>query len=590
MTTESIQVLHVEDNPGDALLVAHALQKGSFHIRRVDTFHRALNSLKESRPAVILLDLSLPDMDGLQGVIETLDASPGIPLLVLTGADDEVLARKAIREGAQDFLVKGGDLEKTIQRAILLAVERQKSLEGSSETRKRSKPAPMVLSCFETEILKNPEPLVQVRRFMEYLLSRNKLSKEELRLAMTIQSLIDWRLGQLAILKGYLTQQEMYVALARSREWKTRLGEAAKQLEFLSEEQLRDLLETQGNVFRQFLECLLVANLVRETDIPGFLQDCFSDASRPNFKAVGASGTRHELPEGQDPDADPSAARRTETSVRETLRKITGLATLPSIAQHVLTLMQDPEVRMDQVSKILEGDPAASLRILQLANSAAFGGGQKVKLLSQALMRLGIRGTRQVILVFSILDKLKDVEVELAKATWLHCILSGHWARSIVRTRNLPETEEAFLAGLLHDMGKLSVRQYFPEPAAEIDSLAREGMPLEAAERSLLGMTHAEIGAHLCTLWNLPSMLSQAVLYHRSPLNVLAAVHGLSPLTRIVNVSCRLAHDSTALDPLPALSGLPNDFFRDHQLNRTVILEEASSVVKESRDLAGILF
>ncbi len=133
MTLEGIHVLLVEDNPGDARLFLELVRDtGAGHLRldHVDRLEKALARLKDDHFDVVLLDLSLPDEQGLTTLTRTHAHAPNVPIVVLTGLDDEALAVKAVRAGAQDYLVKGrvdGDL---LVRSMRYATERGRAVEA----------------------------------------------------------------------------------------------------------------------------------------------------------------------------------------------------------------------------------------------------------------------------------------------------------------------------------------------------------------------------------------------------------------------------------------------------------------------------
>jgi PAS domain S-box-containing protein len=133
MTLERISVLLVEDNPADARLLREAVREveGSLiHLTHVDTLGKALARLDQERFDVVMLDLSLPDADGLQTLVRTHTRAPAVPIVVLTGLDDEDLAIRAVREGAQDYIVKGQVTSHLLVRAMRYATERKRAVEA----------------------------------------------------------------------------------------------------------------------------------------------------------------------------------------------------------------------------------------------------------------------------------------------------------------------------------------------------------------------------------------------------------------------------------------------------------------------------
>jgi two-component system cell cycle response regulator len=126
---ESYHVLLVDDNPADALLTADILGQGRlgrFTVSRAATFAEAKQRLNTARYDAVLLDLILPDVEGLQAVKAVLAIAPDVPLVVLSGLDDERLALEAVLNGAQDYLIKGQGDAALLRRAIRHAIERKR--------------------------------------------------------------------------------------------------------------------------------------------------------------------------------------------------------------------------------------------------------------------------------------------------------------------------------------------------------------------------------------------------------------------------------------------------------------------------------
>ncbi len=133
------QVLLIEDNPGDADLVRLRLVQGhSGHdVNCVNRLSDGLASIKDNVPAVILLDLNLPDCQGAETYRKVLEKAPNVPVVILSGHDDEALAVKALNQGVQDYLVKGSISSNSLDRAIRYAVERQALLRSLEISRKQ---------------------------------------------------------------------------------------------------------------------------------------------------------------------------------------------------------------------------------------------------------------------------------------------------------------------------------------------------------------------------------------------------------------------------------------------------------------------
>ena len=131
MEARETRVLVVEDNQGDAGLVRFALRAESgadhsFKAEQVIRLHDALQSLKEKPFDLVLLDLTLPDAQGLDTLARVREAAPDLPIVIMTGLNDESMAVEALRRGAQDYLVKGQADSRAVIRAILYAIERKR--------------------------------------------------------------------------------------------------------------------------------------------------------------------------------------------------------------------------------------------------------------------------------------------------------------------------------------------------------------------------------------------------------------------------------------------------------------------------------
>jgi len=139
MGEQSTHILLIEDNPGDADLVRLRLVETDPPVR-VDCVHRlsdALRSLAAEKPALVLLDLNLPDCRGAETFRRVLEKAPDVPVVVLSGQDDEKLAMKAVHHGVQDYLIKSDITSKQLERALHYAIERQGLLRALEMTRKQ---------------------------------------------------------------------------------------------------------------------------------------------------------------------------------------------------------------------------------------------------------------------------------------------------------------------------------------------------------------------------------------------------------------------------------------------------------------------
>jgi HD-like signal output (HDOD) protein/signal transduction histidine kinase len=215
----------------------------------------------------------------------------------------------------------------------------------------------------------------------------------------------------------------------------------------------------------------------------------------------------------------------------ETLR---SLPTLPHILLKTIELCSRPEKGLKEIARLISQDPALSERVLRLANSDFYGLKQKISTIGEALLLLGLEAVKNVAIGSSVCQVFQGPPARHGlnlKRFWWHSARCAAIARLLAVKTAYPSPEEAFLAGLLHDIGKLLLWSNFRREYA-----AAGGLP--AVERSL-GLTHAEAGAWLLARWQLGSFLADAVRYHHERAERIA---GSFPLVRLVfasNLLCR---------------------------------------------------
>jgi putative nucleotidyltransferase with HDIG domain len=167
-------------------------------------------------------------------------------------------------------------------------------------------------------------------------------------------------------------------------------------------------------------------------------------------------------------------------------------------------------------------DPAMTAKLLQLVNSAFFGIARKISNPVEAVQLLGINTVRSLALsihAFSCFDHAKMPELSIDRI-WTHCLVVGNLARKIAQIEELElgTVDEAFISGLLHDLGKLMLAVNMPERYVASLALARKNnIPDLDAEREIFGATHADVGAYLLGLWGLPVPIVEAVALHHLP-------------------------------------------------------------------------
>ena len=218
---------------------------------------------------------------------------------------------------------------------------------------------------------------------------------------------------------------------------------------------------------------------------------------------------------------DPAVRRITAEEVWAKLKSAQDLPTLPKVANKVVRMAVDPNVSLREVARVVESDPALAFKILKVVNSAFYGFSREIGSISLAV---NILGTREVILltlgvsVFSAFPPVPGKPSFDREAFWRHSIGCGAIARALEERFRKGGYDELFSGGLLHDIGKVLLDQYFHLEFLEaLDISWRERIPMEEAELKVFGTTHEEVGGWLAERWQLPEGLVACIRYHHRP-------------------------------------------------------------------------
>jgi putative nucleotidyltransferase with HDIG domain len=214
----------------------------------------------------------------------------------------------------------------------------------------------------------------------------------------------------------------------------------------------------------------------------------------------------------------------------ESLRKIVaGIKKLPSLPQLyslIVAEMQSKEASLKKVGHIISQDVSMSAKILQLVNSAFFGLPQKIADPQQATVFLGIDTLKALVLsihVFSSFTEDSDLFWFSLADMQKRSIMVGRLAKDIARAETADEkvAEEALIAGILHDIGRLIMLKIPEQCRMVMDFIERTGCDLVEAEYTIMKTSHAELGAYLLGLWGIPDNIVEAVAFHHRPSKLL---------------------------------------------------------------------
>jgi putative nucleotidyltransferase with HDIG domain len=217
------------------------------------------------------------------------------------------------------------------------------------------------------------------------------------------------------------------------------------------------------------------------------------------------------------------------------LDRIPNIPTLPAVALKVNRMLQDYDISIKNLSKAIEKDQAMVSKILRLVNSAFYGFRSRINTIPHTVTILGFNTVRNAVVSVSIIDAFSGKDS--AKGFditdfWKHSVAVAVTSRHLGEKTRLFAPDECFVAGILHDMGKVVLAQFFKDLFGQVCVATREqGLSFYEAEKKLLPVNHAQIGGHLAKKWQLPASLFEAISYHHAVrksathFNLLMVVH-----------------------------------------------------------------
>jgi HD-like signal output (HDOD) protein/CheY-like chemotaxis protein len=243
-----------------------------------------------------------------------------------------------------------------------------------------------------------------------------------------------------------------------------------------------------------------------------------------------------------------------DSAIRRVIGAVGTLPSLPRAATELMVAVQEPDVPLDRIGRIIEHDVGMTAKVLQLVNSAFFGIWNHVSSVQTAAGFLGMDTLRQLVLTVEVFRTFRPAEPVPGFSLETLESHSNLAARIAAKLPAPPDSAAAaIVASMLHDAGKLVLAARMPhEFEAALEASARRNVPLHRVETELTGTSHAEIGAYLLGLWGLPAAIVDAVSRHHHPASRGTTGPGLD-LTAITHIADALSWELTD----PSASAVP---------------------------------
>lgn len=219
--------------------------------------------------------------------------------------------------------------------------------------------------------------------------------------------------------------------------------------------------------------------------------------------------------------------------------KAMEIPVLPATAQRALSLMSDPDVSIEKIKWIISTDAGLATKILKVANLAFYGGCRNIENLSQAILRLGLNSVRNIVIAASMRNVYKNFGLT-EKLLWEQTIGSAMASNIISRRTRISDPEDAFIAGLLHDVGKVVLNNEYPKQFAQVmERVYNEAVPYGAAEKEVFEFSQREIGARVVRKWGFPERI-ELLLRHFDNYDTISNERWMYEIVTVVTTADRI--------------------------------------------------
>lgn len=375
--------------------------------------------------------------------------------------------------------------------------------------------------------------LAKLQRFIQYLRTNNVMSQEDVLRAVRQMSVFDRRIGQLGAFRGFLQPDQINTILLEQTRTGVQFGECAVRINLLTSQQVGMLVRLQKDDLFLFAQASVVQKLTTTERVIGHIKSF-----------LGANPDMAKEAE-QEPSQEKVSLDR---EIRSVLKSIEEVSPLPASAQRAALMLEDPKVSLDKVGEVLSLDPGLTSTLLRVVNSAFYGLRDKITSVTKALVVLGIKKLRQLVVAAAVMQKFQSVPPKFAQAFWENAVRTAQWSKELGEHRKMAEIDELFICGLLHNIGHILSMQYFRAHQNKIDEMVAQGKKLLDAEKSVLGGTHADIGGFLFNLWQMPKPTVQSAMYHHHDFNLVLNMPNLTDEVLIIHMAAAICEIDPNLD------------------------------------------
>lgn len=226
--------------------------------------------------------------------------------------------------------------------------------------------------------------------------------------------------------------------------------------------------------------------------------------------------------------------------LKKIVSQIDSLPSLPALYVELVEELKSEDASIEKIGEIISKDIGLSAKIIKLVNSSFFGLRQQITNPAKAVSLLGLDLIKAIVLTSGTFDKFNKLKYPgfSLEQIWEHAMLTGTFAKIMARQSGLDrkDADTVFMAGLLHDVGKLLIAAHLPDSFSKINGLASwNSISMADAEIEVIGTTHGGVGAYLLGLWGLPDAILEAVAFHHTPSKMASTSSYCSGIVHVAN-------------------------------------------------------
>jgi putative nucleotidyltransferase with HDIG domain len=485
MDTSHISVLIVDDEALNRDIFGHALKKAGYHTHSVGNGVKAIEHLKVEKCDIVLLDINMPELNGIQ-VLEQIKTNPvirDIPVMMITAEHDNDTVVRCIKLGAADYIKK--PIEPALLRSRLWrCLQKYKSISDSEAdgTSAAQKTRAHILIVDDDEMHR---AIVKRRLSAEdHIIIEAQNGKEAI-------AALDKDKFDLILLDVTMPEMDGFQTLQRIKS-----SEVNRQIPVL-------MCSADDNpaTIEKCLKAGAVDYILKPFNaslLSARVQSCL---------LVDKSGLVQSSVQPNVPDIIIDLAERLKSNRIQ-------FPIMPDIAIQIDKLFKEKEdIDINEISEIIKSDPALTMRLISISNSAYYRGAMSIKTLEEAIMRLGMKETQNYLLLLTTKSLFASDTAPFNKfldRLWIHSIATAEASRQLGKLLDYPDLNHLFTLGMLHDMGKMLLLQVLFE-------LHKNDRDMDEANiMEVVDAQHMAFGATLMRKWNLPSEFSYTAEQHHT--------------------------------------------------------------------------